>query len=67
MMHEYLYPKPYRVDLDKLHADVVNSTMTNKNIAGCLWDEHDGLLRVYFYEPLSNEDKVILDNIVAQL
>lgn len=64
-MHEYIYPKPSRPDLDRIHADVANSAMVNKNIAGCLWSEAEGVLKVYFFDPLSSEDKAILDGIVA--
>jgi len=64
-MYEYTYPKSSKPDLDKIYNDVINSTMTNKNIAGCLWHESDKILRVYFFDPLSSDDKVILDGIVA--
>lgn len=65
-------------DVDQIHIDVANSTMTDKLISYCTWDKDDFVsgdppsiqrigetLCVIFYNELSASDKTELDNIVS--
>ena len=51
-------------NLDKLHLDVAISTMTDKNIQWCRWDEDITTLKVVFDNILSHEDENLLAGIV---
>jgi hypothetical protein len=48
-----------------IHYDVENSSMTDKSLEWCRWDEIDGKLYVVFTNELSSGDKTILDGIIV--
>ena len=64
-MTTYHYSKATEPSLDKIHADVAASDMTDKSIQWCRWDEEEADLEVVFQNELSTGDKAILDGIVA--
>ena len=47
-----------------IHYDVLVSTMDNKNIQWCCWNEKDEILHVFWDVELSEADKAKLDTIV---
>ena len=53
------------IDLYLIHNAVINSTMTNKTIEWCRWDEKTGILKINFINTLSQDDKDKLDIIVS--
>ena len=57
--------KAVSVNIQGIHTDVAASTMTNKNIQGCTWDEDSTSLKVDFDVTLSSSDKTELDTIVT--
>jgi len=61
-LYENIWTEP---NLDGIHSDVFLSTMINKSISYCRWDESNGTLSVVWDEELNNEDKFILDTIVS--
>jgi len=50
--------------LSGIHYDIINSEMINKNIDYCLWNENDENLHIFYNNELSQDDKMILDDIV---
>ena len=65
---QYTYDnKPNSPRLDFIHSEVAASTMTIKSIRYCRWDENDFELHVVFQDELSYYDKLILDDIVANI
>jgi len=48
-----------------IHDDVGTSTMTDKTIEYCTWNESDDILHVNFTNALSGADKIELDTIVT--
>lgn len=52
-------------DIMGINTSVVLSSMTNKNILYCNWDQGTQLLDVVWGNDLSSEDKTLLDTIVA--
>ena len=52
-------------NLEGIHLDVSNSSMVDKGIEWCRWDESTQILRVVFTNELSVDDKSILDTIVS--
>ena len=54
-------------NLDFIHEQVAISTMVDKQIDYCRFDEDEQLLQVIFFNELSAEDKLILDGIVVQI
>lgn len=63
---EYSYLKIDAPDLDKIHFDVENSTMNNKSIDFCLWNEKEKVLKIFWLNELSYEDKTMLDLIIKE-
>lgn len=51
--------------LKQIHIDVAASSMTDKTIEYCVWDEDSASLKVTFTNTLSTSDKNELDTIVA--
>lgn len=51
-------------NLDKIHSDVSISTMVDKNIQWCRWDEDIATLKIFFDNILSHEDENLLSGIV---
>jgi len=47
-----------------IHYDIINSSMTNKNIQYCRYDEAEEELHIFWDVELSQADKDILDQIV---
>jgi len=65
-MGTYVYPnKTTLPDLGTIHTDVTASTMVDKALNGCTWDEGTQDLNVVFINILSGADKVKLDTIVT--
>jgi len=65
-MVEYQYTdKTISPNLDQIHLDIAASTMTDKSVNYCRWDENDALLRIFFDNALSEDDKTALDTIVT--
>lgn len=63
---EYTYNnKVTSPNLDNIHVDVNSSSMSEKSIEWCRWDESTSILKVKFTNTLSVDDKIILDTIVA--
>lgn len=62
---EYLYNnKSTSPNLDQIHIDINDSSMTDKSIEWCRWDENIQILKIVFTNELSANDKNILDSIV---
>jgi len=66
-MHTYTYTgKSTRpTNLYVIHTDVAASTMTNKNIQHCEWEEDTAEIKVTFDVELSGADKTELDGFLA--
>jgi hypothetical protein len=47
-----------------IHYDIENSTMDNKNVDWCRWDEDTQCVTIYFDEALTTADKDKLDTIM---
>lgn len=62
----YHYSKALQCNLDYIHEQVYLSLMLDKAIDYCRWDEEEGDLEVYWLSELTESDKEILDQIVAQ-
>jgi len=66
MSVDYKYDnKPTPQNLDKIHAEVATSAMTDKKIEWCRWDEETAILQVVWTDALGAADKAILDGIVG--
>ena len=63
-MIQYIYEKQIIPNLDEIHNKVTNSEMESNLINYCRWDEKSKILRIYFTNELSENDKNILDSIV---
>jgi len=50
--------------IDSIKTDILESSMTDKNIEWGRWDEDLELLSLMFTDELSPADKIILDQIV---
>ena len=48
-----------------IHYDVANSSMTDKSLVWCRWDEDNETITLYFTNTLSQSDKDILDTIMG--
>ncbi len=64
---EYTYLKINNPDLDKIHLDIENSLMNNKFIEFCIWNEKEKVLKIFWLNELSYEDKKILDLIIQEV
>lgn len=65
-MYKHSYTgKTTAPDLDQIHTDVAASTMTNKNIQYCSWDEGTTLLDIFYDVEVTGSDKTKLDTIIT--
>jgi len=68
-MASYIYDKPGPTPpyTDILSKRIEESAMTDKSYEYCSWDEDTGELEIFFTNDLSPADKLILDDIVANM
>lgn len=64
MIYEYTN-KTSCPNIDGITLDISTSTMINKNLDHIRWDEDTEMLKVFWQDTLSADDKTKLDVIVA--
>jgi len=63
-MITYEYENIKSPDLDAIQNVIIKSSMADKSIQYCRWDEETKKLQTIFKNELSADDKIILDEIV---